>query len=237
MGIRYRRQPTKQMIIQTGTKLYLEHGFTNTSNSMICKALDISNGQLTFHFPTKEHLLAVLVEELCDFQWKIINDAPEKGESPLLAICLELAAMASICRENKIAKDFYLSSYTLPMTFKIISNNDVERAKTVVGRFCTDWTHEQFKRINDIVLGIEMITLMNADDDSDSLENRISAALNSILLLYQVPESFRKMKIQKVLNMDYTALGHRILKEFAVYVDTINSNNLEEVILTKYYNT
>ncbi len=225
------------MIIQIGTKLYLEHGFTNTSNSMICKALDISNGQLTFHFPTKEHLLAVLVEELCDFQWKIINDASEKGESPLLTICLELAAMASICREDKIAKDFYLSAYTHPMTFKIISNNDVERAKKVIGSYCTDWTHERFKRINDIVLGIEMITLMNADDDSDSLENRISAALNSILLLYQVPESFRKMKIQKVLRMDYTALGHRILKEFAVYVDTINSSILEEAMLTKNYNT
>lgn len=228
MSHKYRRRPTKQMIIQTGTRLYLKHGFTNTSNSAICKALNISNGQLTFHFPTKEHLLAVLVNELCDFQWKFIRDSAKKGDSSLLAMCLELAAMSSICSEDEISRDFYLSAYNHPTTFEIISKYDAERAKAVIGSFCTDWTDEKFKRINDIVLGIEMITLMQASDNSDLLENKIADALNSIMLLYQVPESYRQTKINKVLNMDYAGIGRQILKDFVNYVDTKNAKELDE---------
>ena len=44
------------MIINTGTKLYLENGFRNTANKQICNQLGISTGQFTFYFPTKEHL-------------------------------------------------------------------------------------------------------------------------------------------------------------------------------------
>ena len=37
---------------------------------IVAKALNMSPGNLTFHYPTKEHLLAVLTDMLCHFQWK-----------------------------------------------------------------------------------------------------------------------------------------------------------------------
>ncbi len=233
MDHKYRRQPTKQMIIQTGTKFYLEQGFTNTSNRMICKALDISNGQLTFHFPTKEHLLAVLVEELCDFQWKIMKEAAEKGDSFLMACCLELAAMTAICSENPIYRDFYVSAYIHPTTQLIIHKNETKRAIEVFAQFCPDWTEENFRQVAKIIVGIEMSTLMMAANDEDSLETKITHALDSIMLLFRVPESYRKMKIAKVLDMDYKEIGYKIINDFMQYVDTINTQVLEEAWQTK----
>lgn len=217
---------TKTEIIQTATRMFLEKGFTNTSVKSICEELDISTGNLTFHFPSKEHLLAILVEMLCDFQWKIIERALDEGATSLLAVCLELPAMAAVCAENEIAKDFYLSAYTHPMSLEIIRKNDIAKAKQVFGCYCPEWTQEQYMAAEVLVSGIEYATLM-ATPSSAPLHTQIMAALDTILTVYQVPGDLRKAQLQKVLSMDYRTIGHRILQEFAEYIETENEQALE----------
>ena len=104
----------KMAMVRVANRMFLERGFSNTSVKAIAQELGISTGHITFYYPTKEHLLAILVEKLCDFQWQMMNQTVDEGKTSLMAICLELVAMAAICEENEIAKDFYLSSYTNP---------------------------------------------------------------------------------------------------------------------------
>lgn len=217
---------TKTEIIQTATRMFLEKGFTNTSVKSICDELDISTGNLTFHFPSKEHLLAILVEMLCDFQWKIIERALDEGATSLQAVCLELPAMAAVCAENEIAKDFYLSAYTHPMSLEIIRKNDIAKAKQVFGCYCPDWTQEQYMAAEVLISGIEYATLM-ATPSSAPLHTQIMAALDTILTVYQVPCELRQAQLQKVLSMDYRTIGRRILQEFAEYIETENEQALE----------
>lgn len=217
---------TKTEIIQTATRMFLQKGFTNTSAKSISEALDISTGNLTFHFPSKEHLLAILVEMLCDFQWKIIERALDEGATSLQAVCLELPAMAAVCAENEIARDFYLSAYTHPMSLEIIRKNDIAKAKHAFGCYCPDWTEEQYMAAETLISGIEYATLI-ATSSSPPLHTQIMAALDTILTLYQVPGELRKVQLQKVLSMDYHTIGRRILQEFAAYIETENEQALE----------
>ena len=64
---------TKLEIVKESSRQFLEKGYTATSVLGISKALDMSPGNLTFYYPTKEHLLAELVEMLCKFQWKMMQ--------------------------------------------------------------------------------------------------------------------------------------------------------------------
>ena len=66
---------TKVEIVTEATKQFLDKGYSNTTVSAIAKSLGMSQGNLTFHYPTKEHLLAELVDLLCDFQWKMMEKA------------------------------------------------------------------------------------------------------------------------------------------------------------------
>lgn len=59
---------TQLAILQTGTRMFLEWGYSATSPKAICAAVGISPGTLTHYYPTKEQLLAVLIEMLADFQ-------------------------------------------------------------------------------------------------------------------------------------------------------------------------
>ena len=216
----------KMAMVRVANRMFLERGFSNTSVKAIAQELGISTGHITFYYPTKEHLLAILVEKLCDFQWQMMNQTVDEGKTSLMAICLELVAMAAICEENEIAKDFYLSSYTNPMCLEIIRRSDTRRAKEVFGEYCTGWNEEDFAEAETLVSGIEYATLMTTPA-SASLEVRIAGALNQIMTIYQVPEAVRRMKIEKVLKLDYISTGRRILREFIDYLHQENGQILE----------
>lgn len=213
------------MIIKTGTQVYLEEGFSNTPNKRICSQLGISTGQLTFYFPTKEHLLEELVKELCDFQDKFTERVVAEGSNSLLAACLELAAIVAACEADPYAKDFYISTYTHPRTLKVIRQRDVARAKQIYGEYCPDWTEEDFLRTQMVVSGMEYGVLM-ANPEGLSLDQRIATALDSIMKLYGVPPELRERKIQKILKMDYQVLGKLVLQDFKQYTQRVNQQAL-----------
>ena len=202
--------------------MFLEVGYSKTSPQMIAKELKVSTGNLTYYYPTKEHLLAVLTDLLCKYQWKLIKEEADDGMSSLLALCFELMTMAAACEESEVAKDFFVQTYQSPKCLEIIHNNDTARAKEVFAEYCSDWTDEQFREAEILVAGIEHATL-NAIDKTVPLETRISGALNTIMTIYNVPEEIRKKKIEKVLAMDYRSIGKRIFNEFKDYVEKANT--------------
>lgn len=159
---------------------------------------------------------------LCEFQRKMMEYEAGEGISSLLSICLELMTMASACEESDVAKDFLISSYQSAKCLEIIHNNDTARAKVVFAEYCPEWTDEQFREAEILVAGIEQATL-NAIDKTVSLETRISGALNTIMMIYNVPEEIRRIKIEKVLAINYRKLGKRIFKEFKEYVEKANA--------------
>lgn len=213
---------TKLEIIQVATSRFIEKGYSSTTFRMIADELDISTGHIVFYFPSKESLLAELVEMLCDFQWKLIKEEADEGMNLLLALCFELMTMAAACEESEVAKDFFISSYQSPKCLEIIHNNDTARAKGVFAEYCPDWTDEHFREAEILVAGIEYATL-NAIDITVPLETRISGALNAIMMIYNVPEEIRRIKIDKVLAMDYCSIGKRIFNEFKEYVEKENA--------------
>ena len=220
---------TKLEIIRVATRLFLEKGYTETTIKMICQELDMSPGNVTFYFHTKEHMLVVLVKMLCSFQGRMMEDIVECGKTTLLAVCMEVAVMAAMSENSAIAKDLFISSYTSPMCLEIIRRNDNERSKIVYGEFCENWDEERYQVAEELVSGIEYATLMTVGD-VPSLENRIAGALNNIMKIYNVPEEIRRNKIRKVLKMDYVAFGERVLKEFKEYVERSNVQSLGNVL-------
>lgn len=225
------RKPSriKLEIIQAATELFLEHGFHKTTSKMVCERAEVGTGNLTFYYPTKEHILAVLVRMSCDFQWQVMEANEEEGKSPLLSYLLELTAMAAISEENEQMMELYSASYAHPLTLDIIRTNDVPKMKQAFGEYCKEWTEEQFEEAEAIVSGIEYATVVRTEH-TVPLPVRIKGALNSIMLLFGVPEDIRKMKIEKVLSMDYRAIGRHFCEGFKKYALETTEHAIEEHI-------
>lgn len=219
---------TKLQIAQVALQNFLRLGVSNTTQRSIAEELGLSTGNITYYYPSKDHILSVLVEMLCDFQWELMKQETNEGVTALLAICLELTTMAAMCEESEIAKELYITFYTLPMTLEIIRKNDAKRAKMVFAEYTQGWTENQYLEAETLISGIEYATLMTTES-SAPLETRIAGALNTLMMVYNVPEEIRKAKIKKVLAMDYRALGKRVLKEFIQYVEKQNNKAIDDM--------
>ena len=224
-----KQSPMKAAIIKAASELFFEKGFSKTTSSELCRKLEIGTGNLTFYFPTKEHVLAVLVQMMIDYQWKEMENAADEGKSSLLAYCLELSTLVSIGEEFPEMQDFLAAAYSHPITLDLIRSNDVEKIKQVFGEYTDGWDDERYTEMEAIISGIEYATIMKTEH-SASVERRLEGALDSIMLLMGVPEETRQKKLRKVLAMDYLFIGSKVYADFKQYVTETNENALDEIL-------
>lgn len=222
---------TKLQIKKVALHLFLEKGFTNVAVSEISKEIGISKGNFTFHYATKEHLLTELIKDLCEFQWLVMERELEEENNPLLAYLFELTTMAGSCYNNSVAKDLYISAYTHPMSLRMIRENDTEKAQKIFNEYCPDWMEKDFALAENIVSGIEYAMFLAVHEEDITLDEKISATLDAIMKIYNVPKDIREESLKKILAMDYCKIGQRILGEFRDYVEQLNEKELEEAVL------
>ena len=223
-----KRITTRAEIIKVATEMYLEQGYSNTSIKAICDRIGISTGNLTFYFPAKEHLLDILVEMLCDFQWELMKQKAAEGNTSLMAYCLDFIAMASACDQDEIIKDFFLSAYKHPMTLETIRYNDIKKTKMVFREYTDGWGDTHFAEAVTLVSGIEYATLMTTGN-SAGLNARIQGALRTILGIFLVPKEVSAIKIQKAEALNYREFGMNTLKEFRKFVFDIDEQYIEDI--------
>lgn len=215
------------MVLQLVSKRFVENGYTKTDKLAIAKELGFSPGNISFHYPTKEHLLVAFVEELCDFQWRVIDILGQEDNSPLLSLCIELATMTAAAEENEAIRDVYVSAYTHPLSLAVIRENDVKKTQMIFSPFNPDWTEEQFRIMENLYSGIEYGMFSAAGQSDTSLDLRIAHGLDAAMRMYNVPEELRNQKIEKIIAMDYRNLGRRILADFKDYITAVNWQAVE----------
>lgn len=227
-----RVKTTKFEIIQVASEFFLSVGYSATSPKMIANELEISTGNITYYFPTKEHLLLELVEMLCDFQWELIKKWTGNGVGTISSICLEMMMVVSGCAENDIARDFFTAVFQSEMCRNYLRKNHEERAKTVFAKECAEWTDEQFTEAELLIMGLQYTSVV-ATDANVSVERKALKALDHILSIYNVGEEVRKAEIEKVVSSNYKKLGKLILGHFIKYVEDTNMQKLENMLRGK----
>ena len=218
---------TKNAIIRVAIEMFLERGFTNTSARAIAAELGISTGNITFYFPSKEHLLRVLVEMLCDSQWSMLEQQADEEETALMAFCMETMTVAVACEQNEIARDLFLSVFQSELCRNCLRENHVARAERIFSEYCGDWTHQQFRIAEILVMGIQHAVIIPTDVEIP-LSERIASALNQILSIYGVPENNRAEKIRRILALDYNDIRQRVREGSLRYVDQLNMASSDE---------
>lgn len=225
---RKRVKTTKYEIIQLASELFLSVGYSATSPKMIADELDISTGNITYYFPSKEHLLLEIVEMLCDFQWEMITQAGNDTDN-ISSFCLEMMTVASACDENEIARDFFTAVFQSEMCRNYLRKHHEERAKKIFARECADWTDERFTEVEILVMGLQYTSIV-ATDANVALERKMRNALYHILSIYNVDDKTRKAEIDNVLSLDYWESGKTVLQDFIKHVEDTNLQIVENML-------
>lgn len=218
---------TKYEIVQTASEFFFTKGFSNTSPRMIAEKLGLSTGNITYYFKSKEHLLLTTVEELCNFQWNMLEAEIDKGIGSAASICLETMIVAVACEESEIARDFFLATFQSELCRNHLRQNHVDRAKKIFAAECDGWTDEQFHQAELLIMGLQYAAIVPTDAKVP-LKMRLSGALNQILSIYNVDEKTRQEEIQKVLDKDCREISKRVLEAFTDFVKKKNAKTLSE---------
>ena len=218
---------TKYEIIQTASEFFFTKGFSNTSPRMIAEKLGLSTGNITYYFKSKDNLLLTIVQELCDFQWRMLEYETKHGYGTMDAICLETMTVAVACEESEIARDFFTATFQSELCRNYLRQNHVERAKKAFAKECAGWTDDHFQQAEILIMGLQYAAVVPTDANI-SLNVRLEGALNQILSIYNVDEETRKMQIEKVLAMDCRDISRRVLAGFTDFVKRTNANVLKE---------
>lgn len=225
-----RVKTTKYEIIQVASEFFLSVGYSATSPKMIASELDISTGNITYYFPTKEHLLLEIVEMLCDFQWELIKKQTGNDTESVTSICLEMMTVVSACAGDEIARDFFTAVFQSELCRNYLRKNHEERAKKIFAKECVHWTDEQFSEAELLVMGLQYTSVV-ATDANVFVERKASRALDQILSIYNVDKEVRKAEIEKALSSSYRDSGKPILRQFIKYVEDTNRQTLENMLL------
>lgn len=225
-----RVKTTKYKIIQVASEFFLSVGYSTTSPKIIANELEISTGNITYYFPTKEHLLLEIVEMLCDFQWELIKKQTENDAEGVSSICLEMMTVISSCAEDEIARDFFTAVFQSEMCRNYLRKNHEKRAKKIFVNECAGWTDEQFTEAELLVMGLQYTSVV-ATDAKVSAERKALRALDQILNIYNVDEEIRHSEIKKVVSSKYREIGKPILRQFIKYIEDTNMQTLENMLL------
>ena len=218
---------TKYEIIQAASEFFFTKGISNTSPRMIAERLGLSTGNITYYFKSKEHLLLTIVEELCSFQWKMLEAEIDKGIGSAASICLETMTVAVACEESEIARDFFITTFQSELCRNHLRQDHVDRAKKIFAAECDGWTDEQFHQAELLIMGLQYSAIVPTDANIP-LKMRLSGALNQILSIYNVDEETRQEEIQKVLDKDCREISKRVMGAFTDYVKKLNAKILHE---------
>lgn len=216
--------------MQVAIRMFLEKGFTSTSAKAISNELNISTGNLTFYYPTKEHILLELTKDITQFHTKSIDKILKNEKNDLYSYCWEVTAQIVLCEENEQAKDIYLAIYSHPLTLQYVKDWTAEKNQKILGERLSDWTLERFRRVENVTCCIERSALTEACTDAYTLEDKIRLILTCLLKIYDISFEERETVIKKILETDYHKMGHDLLKQLTRYVENQNKQALSEAI-------
>lgn len=224
-----RPQTTRKLeIIKTATEFIFSIGYSKTSPQMIAKKMNMSTGNITHYFPSKEHLLCTIVEMLCEFQWRMFEDSTEKGFGSIGSICMEMMMVATGCEQSEIARDFFSAVFESEMCRNYLRANHVKRYKQIFAKECEGWTDQDFNQAELMAMGLQYSTVAASDADVP-LKDKISSALDKVLYIYQVDEETRKREIDKVMHLDYQSMSKQVIDSFIAFVNKTSNDALNEM--------
>ncbi|MBE6650362.1 MAG: TetR/AcrR family transcriptional regulator [Ruminococcaceae bacterium] len=205
---------TEIQIIRGATKLFLQQGFSKTTIREISKETGIGLGTITYYYRTKEDLLKLLIEELMEFHFDIIEEAIEKTNDNIFSCAFEVAVQIALCENDSKAWDLYYSAYSHPSIFEFIKDWAAKKNYHLLKDNFPDMTEDDFRRIENVSSGIELAAFLSPCSRYFTLDEKISLFLESIMKIFNVQEDKRREIVDKVLALDYQKTAGEIFERF-----------------------
>ena len=169
--IQRRSQETVETILRATARVLRRDGYEGTNTNRVAEAAGVSVGSLYQYFPSKEALVAALIERHSDAMWALFEGKAESlADAPIEVAARELIR-AEIDAHAVDPKLHRVLIDQVPRVGQLERVNDIVRRVTVLVKAYLDRNHEKIRPRNTAVAAFVVVNAVEAIAHAAVLEH------------------------------------------------------------------
>lgn len=221
VSIRARQERVRSKVLHAAAKLFLEKGYVNSTLREIAEVSGVKYGSLTFAFKSKEHILSELVGFVLEGQLEAVEKLLEgKTQDKILFYATETVLQLYMAESSEHIRELYTLSYSLQASTDIIYNKLTMILAEIFAEQYPDYAPGDFYEKELATAGVIRNYMTRPCDIFFTMEKKVQAFLENILLLYEIPKEKRKEAIAFVGQFDFVTFANEVIGNMLAYLES-----------------
>lgn len=204
---------TRQRILSTCVRLFIEKGYTNTKMTDILNTAQVSNSSFQNLFHTKDGILMDLVEFMFSTQFATARSIAQKELSPCFVYATETAIQMALAEINENLREIYVCAYTKPETAEYIYRKTAAELYRIFGKYMPECSESDFYEIEIGTAGIMRNYMSTPCNVYFTLENKLKRFLSMTLTLFNVPKTEQEKVIGYIIKTDIRETARGVMQK------------------------
>jgi len=221
MKQRSKESPMRTKLLKIALELYLEYGFSATTNQMIVKRANCSPGELTHFFGTKENILCEVVRMVLPTHQETLEGSGDQNIPSEIRYTLEIAVELSMCEQNEVIRDLYINAYTLPKTINLIRDNFYQKSYKLFKDYLPSWTETDFYETEVLSMGIVYSALMDRCSVRYNIKQKIARVIDALLKIYEFSKERREETKKAISQINVEEFAKKAEKEMLKQIEQV----------------
>lgn len=214
------RELMKQRILYVSAKGFLEHGYTDTTMRGIAEKCHVSSGAVTNLYDSKEDILCGLVQLVIDRQFAVTGQLLDGvTDDSVLLYASETVLQLHIAELNENLRELYCNAYSLPKPTALLQQAVTGRMESLFKDRLPGLGTKDFYKLEIASGGIMRGFMIVPCSMWFTMEEKVTAFLETSLAVYRVPEEKIQEAIAFVGRFDFTKIAQETLDGIVRYLE------------------
>lgn len=204
---------SRQRILRTCVKLFIERGFRGTTMLDIIHHADISAGTFQNIFRTKDNVLLSLTNFMFNNQFDMAREIAKTDFDPVLTYSVETAIQFAITELNENLREIYIEAYTQPEISEYIYKKTSSELEKLFKKYNPTWQESDFYENEIGTAGMMRSFMVHHCNKYFTLDKKVERFLGMSLSVYNVPKDEQKVILEKIKTIDLTGIAKQVLNK------------------------
>jgi len=213
MARKYDSEETKQKILSSCVRLFIEKGYHETTMTEILRDAGVSGSSFHSIFHTKDGVLAELTEFMFENQFGVAEKIIGTGKNPVLLYAVETCIQLTLTEMNEHLRDIYMEAYTQPALMDYIHKHTAKKIAMIFQQYNKDFQESDFYESEIGTAGMMRSFMIRRCDKYFTLKKKIERFLTMALKCYNVPEEEIEKTTAAVAKINIEETAENVMNE------------------------
>ena len=207
------RKLFRARILYAAAQLFLEKGYTKTSNREIAERAQVNISSMNISFGSKENILCELVEFVLDRQFAVADGLLQGvTDDMVLKYAAETTLQLHMAESDEYVRDLYAAAYSMPRSSAIIQQLITEKLQVILHDYHPDYDTKDFYKLEIATGGIMRGFMTIPCDMWFTMEHKVEAFISSAFHVLGVPEEKIEEAVVFVSQFDFAAIAKQTIQ-------------------------